>query len=328
MSPEPPPATFDRVSVVTGARLHFGLFAPFGSNGRAYGGCGMMVDEPRTEVVLQRADEDVIDAGEPDLVERVRRARDRCRSRFGGDEPVAVRVARLAPPHAGFGSGTQVALAVAAGWARLLGIGSADLVETTGRGRRSAIGVHGFTHGGFLVDAGRGEADQLGELTDRIDVPSLWRVILVTPTNVAGLSGRDERSAFDTLTPDADRFADRMRARIRDDVLPALRAEDFDRFAEAIHEHGRDAGRAFASVQGGIYSNEVTAMIVEWFEGRDVVGVGQTSWGPTVFAFAPSATEARSTVEAFNTTELARGAAVRIATPRNEGATIALGQPG
>lgn len=313
------------VRVVTGARLHFGLFAPHAGADRAYGGCGMMVDEPRTEIVVTATDEksDMVDAPSDDVRTAIEQTRDRCRRHLGIESRLSIRVEEIAPRHAGFGSGTQLALAVAAGIGRLNGEASPDLVGPTGRGRRSAIGVHGFARGGFLVDSGRSREDALGGLDARLEVPADWRVVLATPLEDAGRSGREEREAFERLPTSANDFADRMRRRVDETLVPALRAGDFATFAEAIREHGRDAGRSFAEVQGGLFSTPETARLVAWFEERGLVGVGQTSWGPTVFAFTSNESEARDIAGRLSD----RGALaleVRVVRPRNEPASVVL----
>ena len=51
-------------------------------------------------------------------------------------------------------------------------------------------------------------------------------------------------------------------------------------------------------MQGGIYSCPATAELVQWLRGRGVRGVGQSSWGPTVFAMAGDADEATALIAA------------------------------
>src|SRR5256885_2047192 len=68
-----------------------------------------------------------------------------------------------------------------------------------GRGKRSALGVHGFAQGGFLVEAGKRDADGVAPLTARADFPEDWRVVLVLPPWGQGLHGAAEGRALQGL---------------------------------------------------------------------------------------------------------------------------------
>ena len=114
------------------------------------------------------------------------------------DDPPEFRVeiCREIPPHAGLGSGTQLALALAAGLARFLGgehFTAESLARCASRGTRSALGIHGFLKGGFLIDAGKLPHEELGTLTARAECPSAWRFVLVTPLGKAGFVGGRRR---------------------------------------------------------------------------------------------------------------------------------------
>jgi predicted sugar kinase len=75
---------------------------------------------------------------------------------------------------------------------------------------------------------------------------------------------------------------------LEEDLLAALAAVDFPRFAAALGEYNRLAGRWFAPVQGGVFSTPTIAEAVGLLQ--EIAGVaGQSSWGPTVFAVSPVA---------------------------------------
>ena len=67
-------------------------------------------------------------------------------------------------------------------------------------------------------------------------------------------------------------------------MLPALMERDLDTFGEALHDFNARAGEVFAPVQGGTYAGRRVEEIVTFFRRRGVRGVGQSSWGPAVFA--------------------------------------------
>jgi predicted sugar kinase len=67
-------------------------------------------------------------------------------------------------------------------------------------------------------------------------------------------------------------------------MLPALGGEDLEGFGEAMYEFNARVGDAFAPAQGGRYAGPAVAALVARLRGLGVTGVGQSSWGPTVFA--------------------------------------------
>ena len=76
------------------------------------------------------------------------------------------------------------------------------------------------------------------------------------------------------------------------EIVPALEASEFERFSETLHEYNRLAGVAFEGEQGGLYVSPVVTKIMGVVRDLGFPGVGQSSWGPTVFAFAPDETSA------------------------------------
>ncbi len=67
-------------------------------------------------------------------------------------------------------------------------------------------------------------------------------------------------------------------------MLPALQEGDVQTFGEALYEFNVRVGEMFAPVQGGVYSDSGVGRIVAFLRGEGVAGVGQSSWGPAVFA--------------------------------------------
>src|SRR5262249_52443856 len=116
-------------------------------------------------------------------------------------EPRRLVVEAAQREHVGLGVGTQLGLAVARllaeSWGKSFGI--EELARRVGRGERSALGAHGFVHGGFLVDGGKAAETALAPLVARAEFPNHWRIVVVLPEAPAGLHGSTERAAFDRL---------------------------------------------------------------------------------------------------------------------------------
>jgi beta-ribofuranosylaminobenzene 5'-phosphate synthase len=277
----------------TGSRLHFGLFS-LGAAPRLFGGVGLMIDEPGIQLCMTPAREW---AAEGPLSARVlefarRFALDLAAA--GGRPshllpPQHFLIGQTAPEHAGLGTGTQMGLATA----RLLAEAcrlrprAERLALSVQRGLRSALGVHGFEHGGFLVEAGKPPtADVVSPLVARLPFPEDWRVVVAVPPHATGLHGDREKEAFAAL---AARAADQARTDALCrltllGMLPALQSRDGPAFGEALYEFNVRVGEMFAPVQGGVYSSGAVAELVKFFRDAGAAGVGQSSWGPAVFA--------------------------------------------
>ena len=198
-----------------------------------------------------------------------------------------VHVESCAPQHHGLGTGTQLSLAVAAATdADAIGSEGVRLGKLTGRGRRSAVGIHGFDHGGLVADDGQpagAPSDAIAPLSARLAFPD-WPVLLVTPAGV-GVHGADERRRLaDGSSSIPKATTGRLRRLLAGELLPAVAAADYDRFALAVTAYNRTVGDCFAAAQGGPYATPLATALVERILAWGVPAVGQSSWGPTLFA--------------------------------------------
>lgn len=311
--------------IVTGSRLHFGLFQPGppAPGQRQFGGVGMMIDQPG---LCLRSEPASSWSAEGPLAERALTFARRVAENLGPDSALTPRrliIQRAAPEHAGLGAGTQLGLAVA----RLLthDAGLPDqpvtaLAELAGRGRRSALGVHGFDRGGFLVDGGQRNPGHLAPLVAHFPVPESWRIVLFSPPGDRDWFGAREQQVFDR--PGGAVPTERLCRLVLLGLLPALAENDVEAFGEALHELNALAGEAFAAVQGGIYTGPHVADVVRIVRDLGVKGVGQSSWGPTVFALTGDVEHASFVArEAARQARLDPGATV-IASPLNRGAVL------
>lgn len=302
------------VTVKTGSRLHLGILSWKPESGPNFGGIGLMIDRPGAEISVQPiADRDVLrndqDAAPgQDVVVAPEPQREwlaglaaRFRSQDGDRTPhCRIELRRSIPPHVGLGSGTQTALALAAALDRVGGgseLQTVDLSMRMGRARRSAVGTHGFERGGFILDAGKTDASRPGELAAAVPFPSDWRILLVIPTGVAGLSGTRERDEFRRLPPMTAEKAQELRKLAADEILQSLRESSFEDFTRSVYRFGHAVGEYFAPSQGGVYCGPETTRIVEELRSRGVEGVGQSSWGPTVYAFFENQRNAEAAAE-------------------------------
>ena len=306
------------------SRLHFGLWAWGEMHTAEYGGVGMMIDQP--ELVLRLTPASTF-CTRGLLADRVEYVAELCRKAWGWDVLPSYQIeATAAPPsHAGYGVGTQLGLAVAQGLAACQGLEPLpveNLALIAGRGARSAIGTHGFARGGLIVDGGKRVDEPMGRLEQRIAVPEEWRMVLATPRELRGKAGVEERTAFAKVPPVPTEMTAKLQAIARNRIVPACLTANFAMFAPAVYEYGYLAGLCFAAVQGGPYSSAKVRHMVATLRGLGAEGVGQSSWGPTVFAAMPDQASAEQLKATLSRKIDCEGVAIYIAKPCNQGATL------
>ncbi|HXG12188.1 MAG TPA: beta-ribofuranosylaminobenzene 5'-phosphate synthase family protein [Gemmataceae bacterium] len=307
------------IRVRTPSRLHFGLLSLPGLQverwpnvsaeevlpARRFGGVGLMVEEPGIVLTVSPA---ASWSAEGPLAERALAFARRFVQTLppGTLPPHRLIVEHSAAEHSGLGTGTQLALAVARALAAAAELGEPDAIELArrvGRGLRSAVGIHGFAHGGFLVEGGKRPGQEIAPLIARLDFPEPWRVVLVFPPGGRAWHGLEEQQAF-------ERLADPARALARTEALcrlvmlgmmPALVERDLEGFGEALYDFNVRAGEAFAPVQGGTYASPAVAAVVAYLRGLGARGVGQSSWGQAVFAIVAGSEHGRELADRVRT---------------------------
>lgn len=312
----------DSVTVKAPARLHLGFLDMHGGLGRRFGSLGLAIDRPDTRLTMRRGARQRVAGPE---AERAARHLDSLARHFGFPSSYELDIHEAIPPHAGLGSGTKLALAVASALRRLEGLQldpSADAVLLQ-RSARSGLGVGLFEHGGFIVDGGRGDRTTSPPIIARLPFPEEWRVVLVRDPHAGGLHGQKETTAFADLAPFEAAAAAEICRLVLIKVLPALAEHDLAAFGEAITRVQEIVGAYFAPVQGGsAFSNAAVAGVVEALRAEGATGIGQSSWGPTGFAFVGDAREAERLSEAVCEKVAGAGLDLTICKGLNHGALV------
>ncbi len=271
------------VRVEAPARLHFGMLDLRGALGRRFGGIGAGVFDPSLVVEAERAEEVEAEGAEAN------RAADFARRYLesqGIHSGARIVIRHAIPEHAGLGSGTQLALAVARAIAELYDrpTDAGALAAAVGRARRSAIGTWLFEGGGFIVEGGRREnADRIAPLLSRLPIPETWRCVVALPWSEAGVSGESEVQAFSELPVPPEREVEHVAHLVVMSLLPALVEGDLRTFGAAISTIQRINGNWFAPAQGGPFASGASTELIERMTEWGVAGVGQSSWGPAVY---------------------------------------------
>ncbi len=311
------------VHIAAPSRLHFGLWSLASASGRQFGGVGAMVERPGLTLMIRPAEQFEVCGPLADRAATFAR-------RWAEFHRVAAPDCRIeiesAPPeHAGLGTGTQLGLSIAAGLSAFAGLPSQspqELALSVGRGLRSAVGTYGFVQGGLIVEQGKLPGEPISPLDCRLDLPAAWRFLLIRPKDLVGLAGDDESAAIASLPEIAPAVTQRLIAEARDHLVPAAATGDFAVFAESLYRYGRLSGQCFAPRQGGPYNGPVLTRLVEQLRACGAAGVGQSSWGPTLFVAQPSQAAAETLLRQLHELPDLPPLDASIAPPANRGAQI------
>lgn len=326
-------------TVRAAARLHVGFGNLSLAHERLYGSIGVSLDAPRLVVAADPAtcvtvtDET---GNDPSFRRTVESYAERSCGLLGV-EGAAFTVHERLPRHVGLGSGTQLALAtyaaIAAAHDRQVDVREA--APALGRGGRSGIGVAGFESGGFLVDGGHPTSQFTtdrpadGEWTvppviARHELPEHWRFVLVVPDAEPGRNGTDEDASMRSVVESADpSLADEISAVLTRRLLPAAALGRRHEFGDAVDEIGRLNGAWYTDAQGGVFRPPVGRIVEALRTAPAVDGVGQSSWGPTVYCLTDTDGVERARAAGRDALDAAGVAGeILVAAPRNVGATI------
>jgi len=319
-------AGLKNVRVTAAARLHLGFLDLNGGLGRRFGSIGLAVDGFATEVSIRES------RSFGAFGEQRRRAAAlalRFAASLGLDTAMELTVARAIPAHAGLGSGTQLALSVASAIRSFAGLpidvrADARLLD---RAERSGAGAALFEQGGFVVDAGRGPNTELPPVVARLDFPTDWRIVVILDRRIEGVHGEAERDAFASLPPLAAGLAADICRLTLMQILPGVAEQDIDSFGAGVERVQEIVGDHFAPAQGGRFASPAVRRVAERLKACGARGVGQSSWGPTGFAFAADDNEAEFLIREARA-DCEGGVEIKACKARNRGAEIgAAAQP-
>jgi beta-ribofuranosylaminobenzene 5'-phosphate synthase len=190
------------VTVRTPSRLHFAMVDLRGDLGRLYGSVGVAIDRPNIVLKARLATNLTV---EGPSAERAEDYAEKFLEGFGVEGGAEIVMISDIRAHVGFGSGTQLALAVGTALSELheLGLTTEEIARKLERSRRSGIGAYAFKHGGFIVDGGhrKDQREGLPPLIFHSDVPEDWLFVIGLPDIAHDRSGKVENDVFKRVEP-------------------------------------------------------------------------------------------------------------------------------
>ena len=269
-----------------------------GDLGRIHGSVGVAIQEPRIVLKASRA---------PDLKakgkrsERILEYADIILKYAGIDKGVEFELVSDIPEHEGFGSGTQLALAVGSAISQLydLNLGVEDIALKLDRSKRSGIGTQIFKHGGFVVDGGHrtDKPNSIPPLVFHSDIPEKWSFVIGVPEIKNSVSGELEKRAFKMFEPPPKDLIGEVARLVLIKMIPGIIENDIRAFGEAMTEIDYKFGEYWSKVQGGRFSHPLIEAGVEFILKSGAYGAGQSSWGPAFYGLVDGEEEAKRVTE-------------------------------
>ncbi len=276
-------------------RIHIVLLDLGNVTSRKYGGAGFILDGPFVQVNVEHAktnelkDRDMLDdRGKNDIIDLLESMTRLTREHY------SVCIERLPPQHIGLGSKTSLSLAVLKGVREIDSLDASEnaLIDISGRGGTSGIGVNGFFSGGFIVDCGQ-DPDNFKEfvpssvkrkrnrppVVSRVDISPHWKFLLFLPDGTR-FEGKSEIDFFSKNTPLDELEVLRNMASVHHGLTPAFYLGDVKLLRKSLNEiHDTGFTHRILLEQG----EDVKSL---YYEIRDLdrCAVGLSSMGPLLYA--------------------------------------------
>jgi beta-ribofuranosylaminobenzene 5'-phosphate synthase len=285
--------------IKTPSRIHMTLIDMNGGFGRIDGSVGLALLDGGVHLRAKKSDAvtvtkrsgGIIQECDPDFTSSVQKAAECLLPKNAGIE---LEFLSHIHRHVGLGSGTQIALSVAAAVNDLYGLGKnvRELAQLTRRGGTSSVGMLAFESGGFIMDCGHMFNEKNGffpsststappaNLMLRMDFPN-WDVVVAIPP-ACGLSGAVEESFFQKHCPIPITDVQQLSHIILMQMLPSLVENEIEGFGNAVNAIQKVG---FKKCEVSIQPESVKAT-VDLMRKNGLHGAGVSSFGPAVYGFS------------------------------------------
>jgi beta-ribofuranosylaminobenzene 5'-phosphate synthase len=292
-----------RVLVKTPSRLHFSLIDMNGSLNRINGSIGLALNSPSYELEVNPSKELEVHGGQTELFEKAAMI---FYNHFNLKEKATIQILKTIPRHVGLGSTTQAHLGIGTALSKLhnIKLSTRQMAEIMGRGGTSGIGTAVFHTGGFILDGGHSlktikrenifAPSSISKLPPppvlmRYEFPTNWKFVVAIPNIQEGLHGQKEVRIFEERCPVPPQEVGEICRLILMKILPAILEEDIEEFGSGISAL---EGLGFAKLTSDLI-HSATKACIKFMKNNGAYGVGQSSFGPTIYGIVEGAAEAR-----------------------------------
>ena len=316
------------IQITTPSRLHFSLIDLNGNLGRIDGGFGLAINNPYFQIIAEPSSDILIESHT--YQERATEIVTRLQNSYSFPG-IKLRIVNEIPNHSGFGSGTQLSLAIATAVNELydLDVSLYQLANVVGRGGTSGIGVAAFETGGFIVDGGHGYPEQkasflpsaaVGDIPPppilaRYTFPS-WPLLIVIP-NCKKIYGEAELELFRTLCPQPESVAPALSHLLLLKILPSVLEDNINSFGMALNSIQKFGWKKVEIDSQGIELKQT----LEYLQNNGAIGAGVSSWGPAIVALSDNIKNLKEKTESF-LSSLPHGGTCFITYANNKGVEI------
>jgi beta-RFAP synthase len=172
-----------------------------------------------------------------------------------------------------------------------------EISKLLGRGKRSGIGVETFSSGGFVVDSGKKKGSKFPPSKIlRINWPKDWNIILLSDTNLEGLSGKKEQQEFSNLKKLTLNYVEENCFNVLMRIIPGIVEKDFNTFVTGIQKIQNNMSKIFYGSSQSFSSKGISS-IFKLLKSQKILGYGQSSWGPTGFIFCKNLKEKKKLLQ-------------------------------
>lgn len=270
-----------KVTVRAGYRLHLGFYR-YLDEGVYYGSIGIALDEPHLELRLTSSNNGLeLRTPTEESKEAILRV-----AKYLGLTSGIVELDGYLRHHSGLGSMTRIYLSTAVAASMLFNKTDLDfesMLLNLGRCRYGCVGYYTFIFGGLAVDSGVTDLNgrRIPKPIALLKVPRNWYVVVAVPEG-RGLNENEEKLYMENPTA-VEYQKDLYRALV--ELLTGVKLERIDMFTHAIETIQGVAGKYFSKAQGGFFSSPYGDLISKIMFESGLRGIGQSSWGPTIFGF-------------------------------------------
>jgi beta-ribofuranosylaminobenzene 5'-phosphate synthase len=174
----------------------------------------------------------------------------------------------------------------------------------------------------LAVDAGRGSNTEMPPVVAWMSFPRDWRILLILDPRVEGAHGAEEARAFSGLPTFPVGAAGEICRRTLMQILAGAAEDDLEAFGDGVARVQEIVGDHFAPAQGGgRFTSAAVGRVARRLKALGARGIGQSSWGPTGFAFASDPDHAEFLVRRAGA-EREPGVEIKIGKARDQGAEI------